>query len=62
MVAAALGIGFASAGDTQELREAVRMCHYPWVQAPAVKKTSRVLIAHEDKVHGGFGGEIAALL
>jgi 2-oxoisovalerate dehydrogenase E1 component len=26
----------------------------------SVKKTSRVLIAHEDKVHGGFGGEIAA--
>jgi len=25
-----------------------------------VKKTSRVVIAHEDKVHGGFGGEIAA--
>ncbi len=28
--------------------------------ARSVKKTSRVLIAHEDKVHGGFGGEIAA--
>jgi 2-oxoisovalerate dehydrogenase E1 component len=26
----------------------------------SVRKTSRVLIAHEDKVHGGFGGEIAA--
>jgi len=28
--------------------------------ARSVTKTSRVLIAHEDKVHGGFGGEIAA--
>ena len=28
--------------------------------AASVKKTSRVVIAHEDKVHGGFGGEIAA--
>jgi 2-oxoisovalerate dehydrogenase E1 component len=28
--------------------------------AASVKKTSRVLIAHEDKVHGGFGGELAA--
>jgi 2-oxoisovalerate dehydrogenase E1 component len=27
----------------------------------SVKKTHRVLIAHEDKVFGGFGGELAAL-
>ena len=26
----------------------------------SVQKTSRVLIVHEDKVHGGFGGEIAS--
>lgn len=26
----------------------------------SVKKTNRVLVAHEDKVHGGFGGEIAS--
>ncbi len=26
----------------------------------SVEKTSRVLIAHEDKVHAGFGGEIAS--
>jgi 2-oxoisovalerate dehydrogenase E1 component len=32
---------------------------FPAITA-SVKKTSRVLIAHEDKVHGGFGGEIAA--
>ncbi|HEY2798158.1 MAG TPA: thiamine pyrophosphate-dependent enzyme [Thermoanaerobaculia bacterium] len=31
----------------------------PAVLASA-KKTSRVLVAHEDKVHGGFGGELAA--
>jgi 2-oxoisovalerate dehydrogenase E1 component len=28
----------------------------------SVKKTNKVLIAHEDKVHGGFGGEISAII
>ena len=28
--------------------------------AASVKKTSRVLIVHEDKVKGGFGGELSA--
>ena len=28
--------------------------------AASVKKTSRALVVHEDKVHGGFGGEIVA--
>lgn len=28
----------------------------------SVKKTSKVLIVHEDKVFGGFGGEIAAMI
>jgi 2-oxoisovalerate dehydrogenase E1 component len=26
----------------------------------SVKKTSRALVAHEDKVHGGFGGEVVS--
>ena len=28
----------------------------------SVKKTNRALVVHEDKVHGGFGGEISSLL
>lgn len=28
----------------------------------SVQKTNRVLVVHEDKVHAGFGGEIAALI
>ncbi|SHI68083.1 2-oxoisovalerate dehydrogenase E1 component [Tangfeifania diversioriginum] len=28
----------------------------------SVKKTNKVLVAHEDKVFGGFGGEISALI
>jgi 2-oxoisovalerate dehydrogenase E1 component len=28
----------------------------------SVKKTGRALVVHEDKVFGGFGGEIAALI
>ena len=28
----------------------------------SVKKTGRVMVVHEDKVFGGFGGEIAAMI
>lgn len=28
----------------------------------SVKKTNRALVVHEDKVHGGFGGEVASMI
>lgn len=28
----------------------------------SIRKTNRVLIVHEDKVHGGFGGELAGII
>jgi len=28
----------------------------------SIKKTNKVLIVHEDKVHGGFGGELSAII
>ncbi|PIF03404.1 MAG: 2-oxoisovalerate dehydrogenase [Draconibacterium sp.] len=28
----------------------------------SIKKTNRVIIVHEDKIHGGFGGEISAMI
>ena len=28
----------------------------------SVKKTNKILIAHEDKVFGGFGGELSAII
>ena len=28
----------------------------------SVKKTNKVLLVHEDKVHGGFGGELSAII
>lgn len=28
----------------------------------SVKKTSKALVVHEDKVHGGFGGEVASII
>jgi 2-oxoisovalerate dehydrogenase E1 component len=28
----------------------------------SLKKTNRLLVVHEDKVHGGFGGEISSII
>ena len=48
----------ASRAEVLDLRSLVPL---DWDAVLAsVRKTSRVLVAHEDKVHGGFGGEIAA--
>jgi 2-oxoisovalerate dehydrogenase E1 component len=44
--------------EVLDLRSLVPLDHEA-IEASA-KKTSRVLVAHEDKVHAGFGGEIAA--
>ncbi|HYX22400.1 MAG TPA: transketolase C-terminal domain-containing protein, partial [Thermoanaerobaculia bacterium] len=44
--------------EVLDLRSLVPMDHAAVLAT--VRKTSRVLIAHEDKVHGGFGGEVAA--
>jgi len=41
-----------------DLRSLVPMDHEAIEKS--VKKTSRVLVVHEDKVHAGFGGEIAS--
>ena len=27
-----------------------------------MKKTNKVIVVHEDKVHGGFGGELSAII
>ena len=44
--------------EVLDLRSLVPLDHEA-IEA-SVKKTNRVLVAHEDKVHGGFGGEIAS--
>ena len=44
--------------EVLDLRSLVPL-DFPAILA-SVRKTNRVLVAHEDKVHGGFGGEIAA--
>jgi 2-oxoisovalerate dehydrogenase E1 component len=44
--------------EVLDLRSLVPLDHA--ALAASVKKTNRVLVAHEDKVHGGFGGEIAS--
>ena len=44
--------------EVLDLRSLVPLDHEAILRS--VRKTSRVLVAHEDKVHGGFGGEIAS--
>jgi 2-oxoisovalerate dehydrogenase E1 component len=44
--------------EVVDLRSLVPLDHETLLNS--VKKTNRVLVAHEDKVHGGFGGEIAS--
>ena len=44
--------------EVLDLRSLVPLDHAA-IEA-SVAKTNRVLVAHEDKVHGGFGGEIAS--
>ncbi len=44
--------------EVVDLRSLVPLDHETVLAS--VRKTNRVLVAHEDKVHGGFGGEIAA--
>ena len=44
--------------EVVDLRSLVPLDHETLLRS--VRKTSRVLVAHEDKVHGGFGGEIAS--
>ncbi|HTR04173.1 MAG TPA: thiamine pyrophosphate-dependent enzyme [Thermoanaerobaculia bacterium] len=46
--------------EVLDLRSLVPLDHAAILAS--VRKTSRVLVAHEDKVHGGFGGEIAAFI
>src|SRR5262249_10203450 len=52
--------GGGASGEGLGLRSLVPL-DLPAVLA-SVRKTNRVLVAHEDKVHGGFGGEIASLI
>ncbi len=44
--------------EVLDLRSLVPLDHEALLRS--VRKTNRVLVAHEDKVHGGFGGEIAS--
>ncbi|MEE8177776.1 MAG: transketolase C-terminal domain-containing protein, partial [Acidobacteriota bacterium] len=51
----------ASEGASVELIDLRSLSPYDWEAiAQSVRKTSRVLVAHEDSVSWGFGAEIAA--